>query len=863
MSSLMKCFCCKNPLFSRSGVSLAEVESLRVSFIHAKRWLLPDGTTHLGVELTDDGAFTTPRAAPVAGAIEILACGGEVRSDGSRTPGEIVARSDGRLVAVDSVVACSGGGGELLYIVRVLKTYRVPTPCARDAAGRPCLGAAVRIPCIDELPPPSIGEDRSLHVMTIRAEDIAPARHLATLDDLLQHVVKPLTTGEDATSLADTLGGSRDALIFLSWSFRNRIDCFVDAFRAFLAEHRRDPATCFAWVSMLCVDQSDAYQAQLDPFDWAREFMQLLQSIGHTVVMFSPWNDAAVLHSIWCLWEIFVTSQSKGAKLTVQLPVEGMRHLTRRLVLGTATVPRLLEHVSIANAHSRHEVLGKWVRGRVQQSGGAETVDVIIRDALRASLVFDPTRSGAVIQAGFETLGEAALAARSSLRGIVLTQEQGALVHGYTNRDGTWTSGVFKDDDGCWCHGRWRINAAASSGKSYIAMYLAVQWAKAAAVGGDGGASLLICHHEGMRAVMAAQVCLELGEGATVEPCDGGDVEAAWVRSDDSSAAVLVATIDGLVDVVGLEEVDGVLSPPTLAPAWRGRFAGSGVVVDEAQVVFGRETRPDVAGQHRLFHPRHVSELVDLLHSGDDGSSGRLAILGDANQLNENPFDAEALEMHRDDIGFFEISLPEVPDLKERAAAAAWPVSPPVYPTGCAEIGAEVTTLLQMNLRNSHTVRDSSVLLHNEFARDGTLQPLHPDSAEGRPLETVEVVMVWGGERNELARRACAPPPRATRREWRQRCSRCTVNSAAMPSRRRSIDQWWRCSRPTIARIGEGQSRSRRQRRIEAPAMLSPTPTSPPASLCGILPPTRPSARASARRRRAPSAPLPQEESGG
>ena len=91
------------------------------------------------------------------------------------------------------------------------------------------------------------------------------------------------------------------------------------------------------------------------------------------------------------------------------------------------------------------------------------------------------------------------------------------------------------------------------------------------------------------------------------------------------------------------------------------------------------------------------------------------------------------------------------PDLAERALAAAWPVSPPVYPAECAEIGAEVATLLQTNLRNPHTVRDSSVLMYNEFARDGTLQPLHRDSAEGRPLETVEVEMEGRGAKGRFA----------------------------------------------------------------------------------------------------------------
>ena len=117
-------------------------------------------------------------------------------------------------------------------------------------------------------------------------------------------------------------------------------------------------------------------------------------------------------------------------------------------------------------------------------------------------------------------------------------------------------------------------------------------------------------------------------------------------------------------------------------------------------------------------------------------------MLGDANQLNENPYDAEA------GIGTEDEDEPYY--VEERARAAAWPVSPPVYPAECAEIGAEVATLLQTNLRNPHTVRDSAVLMYNEFARDGTLQPLHRDSAEGRPLETVEVEMGGSGLGKDL-----------------------------------------------------------------------------------------------------------------
>ena len=57
------------PVFSRSGVSLAEVRALQGAFHHAMRWLLPDdGSTRLAVSLVD-GAITTPAAPPSASAV--------------------------------------------------------------------------------------------------------------------------------------------------------------------------------------------------------------------------------------------------------------------------------------------------------------------------------------------------------------------------------------------------------------------------------------------------------------------------------------------------------------------------------------------------------------------------------------------------------------------------------------------------------------------------------------------------------------------------------------------------------------------------------------------------------------------------
>ena len=54
----------------------------------------------------------------------------------------------------------------------------------------------------------------------------------------------------------------------------------------------------------------------------------------------------------------------------------------------------------------------------------------------------------------------------------------------------------------------------------------------------------------------------------------------------DGDERVLVATIDGLLDLVLRDEA-----------RWRSRFESGGIVTDEGHLVFGREKRVEVAGQ--------------------------------------------------------------------------------------------------------------------------------------------------------------------------------------------------------------------------------------------------------------------------
>ena len=74
-----------------------------------------------------------------------------------------------------------------------------------------------------------------------------------------------------------------------------------------------------------------------------------------------------------------------------------------------------------------------------------------------------------------------------------------------------------------------------------MAMHLAGQWATAI----GGGATALICHHELMRQQMERQLLLEIPH-ANVNIAGEG---ASWLMVDGDER-VLVATIDGLLDLV-------------------------------------------------------------------------------------------------------------------------------------------------------------------------------------------------------------------------------------------------------------------------------------------------------------------------
>ena len=369
-----------------------------------------------------------------------------------------------------------------------------------------------------------------------------------------------------------------------------------------------------------------------------------------------PFDDFA---RICCVCASSERWRGKKIEITVQLPPQDEASLTRAVLHSEVSISMLLKKVSTREATARDPAAEAMIRAYIVANGGYDAVDAAVRAQLQRALVI-PAHSSAM-----------SAASRSELRAVVLTEGQGALVRR-----------IFYDiETATWRRGRWLLNVPASSGKSYIAVHLVGQLATAR----DGGPTLYLCHHERMQKLVVKQVALELrkelGLEAEIELAQecAAVRDATWVRTPIGApreAQVIVATIDAMVELATIDVLsasicttaggDGggdlaarVLTflPPREAERlcflcatsarWHGRFSGGGVVVDESQLVFGREARAGVAGQHRLPAGGACVVIVRWAEGrgGGGGGGGRLAMLGDANQLNENPYDAEATEV--------------------------------------------------------------------------------------------------------------------------------------------------------------------------------------------------------------------------
>jgi hypothetical protein len=176
--------------------------------------------------------------------------------------------------------------------------------------------------CLTQLPPlPVLGVSADC-LRSFRKEHQEHFDKGATTTDICFNVVKPLTESP-RTSLAKCIKHYCEteqvhpmvaqATVFVSHAWRYKAADIFDAMLAF--QDKQPPGEHhYFWFDIFTNDQHDALS--LPQLWWREAFMEGVRSIGHTLLVLSPWTDPVPLTRAWCLWEILSTARTE-AKLTV------------------------------------------------------------------------------------------------------------------------------------------------------------------------------------------------------------------------------------------------------------------------------------------------------------------------------------------------------------------------------------------------------------------------------------------------------------------------------------------------------------------------------------------------------------------
>ena len=167
----------------------------------------------------------------------------------------------------------------------------------------------------------------------------------ATVHDVVEAVIKPRHSTGPYCQIAERVGETAEATIFVSYAWKYRAVDLLDALIAFGAEH----SGSYFWIDMLMVDQNQAH-ALPDDF-WTVTFRKAIGRIGHTVMVLSPWEDPLPLTRAWCLFELH-SSVLTGASFDVLLPDRERTRLRDAVLESPTTLTDAMVAVDLKRAEA-------------------------------------------------------------------------------------------------------------------------------------------------------------------------------------------------------------------------------------------------------------------------------------------------------------------------------------------------------------------------------------------------------------------------------------------------------------------------------------------------------------------------------
>eukprot|EP00808_Paulinella_micropora_P014366 g1766.t1 len=213
---------------------------------------------------------------------------------------------------------------------------------------------------------PKLGVSVSLLLATYQRWKAAGLAAGATTDDVVRDLIKP-ASADQKCSYVELLARSQDP------------------------QDRAGVATATVFLSHAW-KYTFKQTSTVNPDFWFEAFRENVRTIGHTVLILSPWSNPVPLTRSWCRWEIFCTRVTK-ATFEICLPPAEAKDFQKALVEDFSSVVGSLSKIDVKKAEAFKKEDQEKILALVEgMPGGAHELNKAVLAEMRAWTAWGPRR---------------------------------------------------------------------------------------------------------------------------------------------------------------------------------------------------------------------------------------------------------------------------------------------------------------------------------------------------------------------------------------------------------------------------------------------------------------------------------------
>ncbi len=116
---------------------------------------------------------------------------------------------------------------------------------------------------------------------------------------------------------------------------------------------------------------------------WSTTFQSAIQSFGHTVMVFAPWNDPIPLTRAWCLWELYCTVHT-SSQFDIAMTTSAHQQFIEDVVANAKrSIDKMLSQIDVARSKSFKESDRELIFKAIERTVGFSRLNSVVFEKLR------------------------------------------------------------------------------------------------------------------------------------------------------------------------------------------------------------------------------------------------------------------------------------------------------------------------------------------------------------------------------------------------------------------------------------------------------------------------------------------------